>query len=943
MNQRQHLSSQLRRFNHLKPFEIDAALRRIFDWGEAQNIVLNELGLSPEQQRQLQTSLSNQPNQDHLVQTTANTPMPNIRRHTRSIDPIFNPESHINHFESNQPRGQGPSSINRQQALNQGMTATKRSAPSINRALPPISNQTERPPSPVDEFTTVLLDITDRFEVFDEIAHGAMGRIDAGWDRHLGRPVAIKTLKSERAKDVVRMRFLEEAQVTGQLQHPSIIPVYELGKIKGDVVFVMRRVDGLSLKELIHKLRKGDQTLLDQYTLSHKLQLFHQLCQAVAYAHNKGVIHRDIKPSNVMIGDFGDVVLLDWGLCKIIGKEVRSSRSSTERWQTMHGQIIGTPAYMAPEQALGMVDQIAPATDVYGLGALLYHFMTLSPPFSGKSKREVVRKVLHADLTPPRERAPNAGVTEALEKICLKCLNRDSDQRYQDAGELAEAINQLLSRGLEPNPSLTEVTLNTRDDSKLKAICEQKQAEIAESLFHLQSIQEDLASALDGVQQQNSTQSEQIAHERVEFYQREIQSLISQICDQTSQLKLSKSLLGEDQDQLQSDESQHGSLPEYFLLIERVSSMLSALYEHAVLSRDLETQARLTYWLEVIDPQQREQLQREVGALYIHIRPARADVQLWQCISDGAVLKKVRPKTLKSSPLLLERVPAGQYIISASHPDHKTRVDSSLRVYPSVTTRMSITLYHPEAAPPNFKHIPSGTFTSGNRRGQFFSSTEIALPDFFISQYPVTCGEYLRFLQAIAQHDPEEAQSRTPRRSGDQKVLWTWENNGQVTYPNQQGWSDDIPIIGISLDDAHRYCQWLGQQDRRAYRLPTEIEWEKAARGPDGRIFPWGDIWDARFSAGPEIWDHYLPPEVGLMSTDQSVYGVSDLIGGVREWTTALEPYESQGVIRGGSFLTADDDGRPLWQRSLLASHRSALDLGFRLVYIPDPAFKCLE
>ena len=942
MNPRQHLSSQLRRFSHLQPFEIDAALRRIFDWGEPQNIVLSELGLSSDQQRQLTPNSSN-PKVHSQSQNSAPPALRNIRKHTRSIAPIFTSDSQTHHLDSNKVRGQGPTSINRQQALNQGMTPPKRSIPSINRALPPISNQTDHPPSPVDEFTTVLLDITDRFEIFDEIAHGAMGRIDAGWDRHLGRPVAIKTLKSERAKDVVRMRFLEEAQVTGQLQHPSIITVYELGKIKGDVVFVMRRVDGLSLKELIHKLRKGDQSLLDQYTLSHKLQLFYQLCQAVAYAHDKGVIHRDIKPSNIMIGGFGDVVLLDWGLCKIIGKEVRSSRSSTERWQTMHGQIIGTPAYMAPEQALGMVDQISPATDVYGLGALLYHFMTLSPPFSGKSKREVVRKVLHADLTLPRDRAPHAGITEDLEKICLKCLNRDSDQRYKDAGELAEAINSLISRSLEPASSPAEVTLNTHDNSSLKTLCEQKQADIAESLFHLQSIQEDLASALDGVQQQNSNQSEQIAHERVEFYQREIQSLISQICDQTSQLKLIRSLLGEEQEIAQAEDNHQASVLEYFSIIERVSSMLSSLYEHAVLCGDLETQARLTYWLEIIDPQQREQLQREVGALYIHIRPARADIQLWQCISDGAVLKKVRPKTLRSSPLLLERVPAGQYIISASHPDHQNRVESSLRVYPSVTTRISITLYHPEAAPPHFKHIPSGTFTSGARRGHYFSSTEIALPDFFISQYPVTCGEYLKFLQAIAQHDHEEAHSRTPRRSGDQKALWNWETNGLVQYESQQGWSDDMPVMGISLDDAHRYCQWIGKQDRKTYRLPTETEWEKAARGPDGRIFPWGDVWDARFSAGPEIWDHYLPPEVGLMSTDQSVYGVSDLIGGVREWTTAVEPYESQGVIRGGSYLTANDEGRPLWQRSMLASHRCALDLGFRLVYIPDPAFKCLE
>ena len=940
---RQQLMAHLRRFSHLQAIDIETALRRIFDWGEDQQKVLTELGLSRDEVYQLDQVSESKPASNSPYAHQSSASVPPFQAHSHSIDPVFQSPSKKKQLASTQ----GPISIHRQQALHQGMTPAKRSAPSINRALPPLSEQPESgsKTSPVDEFTTVLLDVTERFEIFDEIAHGAMGRIDAGWDRHLGRPVAIKTLRSDRAKDVVRMRFLEEAQVTGQLQHPSIITVYELGKIKGDVVFVMRRVDGLSLKELIYRLKKGDRSLLEKYTLNQKLQIFNQLCQAVAYAHNKGVIHRDIKPSNVMIGDFGDVVLLDWGLCKIIGKEVRSSRSSTERWQTMHGQIIGTPAYMAPEQALGMIDQIAPSTDVYGLGALLYHFITLAPPFSGKSKREVVRKVLHAELTPPSERAPQAGITTALEEICLKCLNRDSEQRYPNASALAEEVKALLASGLETNQSSNnqQALPPHQFDRHFQPTIETIQVDLNETLFHLQSIQEDLASALDVIHQQETYEKQHIAHERVDFYQAEIQNLVSQLCDLTSRLKFIKSFMHQTNGTHDKEESLSGSLAEYGSLVDRVCSVLSSLYENAVLGGDTDTQARLGYWLEVLDPLQREQLQKEVGALYVHIRPARADVQLWQCIPDGAILKKVRPKTLKSSPLLLERVPAGQYVISAGHPDSDQRVESSLRVFPGVTTRLSITLYHPEAAPTNFKHIPSGTFTSGPKRGRLVGSSEIALPDFFISQFPVTCKAYQSFLNALCRLDWEEAQSRTPRRSGDQQHLWTWEHQQKVTYNLNEIWHDDMPIIGISLDDAQRYCQWLSDRDKKAYRLPTEVEWEKAARGPDGRIFPWGDLWDDRFSAGPETWDHYLPPQVGLMSTDRSVYGVADLIGGVREWTTATEINEHHGVIRGGSYLTADDQGRPLWRRSILATNRTALDIGFRLVHVPDPAFRTLE
>ena len=934
------MMSHLRRFNHLQAVDIEVAVRRIYDWGESETQVLTELGLSREEQGQL----------DQLMKRTSSPARPSsalqnqVFTASQSIDQHMVAPATGSQETVAPPWGQGPVSLNRRDALHQGMTPQKRSMPSIGRALPKISSQQNTQGSPVDEFTQVLLDITDRFEIFDEIAHGAMGRIDAGWDRHLGRPVAIKTLRSDRAKDVVRMRFLEEAQVTGQLQHPSIITVYELGKINGDVVFVMRRVEGLSLKALISKLRKGDEELLKRYTLTQKLQAFYQLCQAVAYAHNKGVIHRDIKPSNVMIGDFGDVVLLDWGLCKIIGQEVRSSRSSAERWQTMHGQIIGTPAYMAPEQALGMIDQISEATDVYGLGALLYHFLTHSPPFSGKTKREVVRKVLHAELIPPRERAPQHNIPEAVEALCLKCLHRDSEQRYQNAGVLAEEVKELISGGLsELIHEAVEQEVKPPYLRRVEKSVESLRAEVGETLFHLQSIQEDLASALDAIQGPVIEDDRSLMVERVIFYRGEIQSLLSQLCDTTMRLKQLKGLVNESHvGGSHPSESNYGSSIESSSLIERVCSTLLGMYENAVLNGDRESQARLGYWLEVFDPAQRELLRREVGALYLHVRPASADVQLWQCVADGMTLKRVRPKTLKSSPLLLERVPAGQYIISIGHPDHKNRIESSLRVHPGVTTRLSINLYHPHVAPEYFKHIPSGTFTSGPRDGGLFGSSEIALPDFFMMCHPVTNKAYLEYLRSIKDQKPAEARARTPRRSGDQESLWSWSND-EVTYLADEGWSDDMPVVGVSLDDARHYAQWLSDRDQRAYRLPTYHEWEKAARGPDGRVFPWGDLWDARFVAGPETWDHHLPPTVSLMSTDRSVYGIEDLVGGVREWTTSVEVNDHRGVIKGGSFLTSDEEGIPLWKRSTLSSHRTAIDVGFRLVHIPDPAFRTIE
>jgi eukaryotic-like serine/threonine-protein kinase len=841
----------------------------------------------------------------------------------------------------------------KQHALSRGMMPAKRSLPNLHKDSNTEARPIHNPNSPVLEFTKVLLDITDRFEVFEEIAHGAMGRIDAGWDRHLGRPVAIKTLRSDRAKDVVRMRFLEEAQVTGQLQHPNIITIYELGKINGNVSFVMRKVDGQSLKQLIQKLRKNDPKSIEEHTLTQKVQIFAKLCQAVAFAHSRGVIHRDIKPSNVMLGDFGDVVLLDWGLCKIIGQEVRSSRSSTEKWQTVHGQIIGTPSYMSPEQALGMIDQICPATDVYGLGALLYHFLTLYPPFMGKSNREVVRRVLQAQLIPPRERKPEAEIPAELERICLKCLNRDAEQRYVDANELNKDIQAFLEgKHVNYETSHSAIAVSKSD---LFPTPKEQRSEIEENLFHYQAIQEDLASAQDiwhTTQLQTWFNSHpQLLADRwnaqvqISQYRNESESLLARLCEQLIHYQMSIQL-----HETVSPKSDNSDSYASHDSIEMLCTLLASRYENAVIEGDEITQAQMAHWLQAFDPLQGEMISQNVGALYIHVRPMNAHIQLWQCRDENGILKKSKPKTLKSSPLLLERVPAGQYILSTGLSYNKPKVETSLKIYPGVTTRFSVTLYHEEAAPAEFKHIPAGTFRSGAPQDLFSPASEIALPDIFIAEHPVSAQDYLLYLQDLNRVDPREAKTRQPRRSGDHVALWAWDHDGIPYLPLEQGWLEDMPVIGISLDDALHYCEWFSKKKGGQYRLPTDHEWEKAARGMDGRTYPWGEVWDARYVAGPEVWEHYLPPPIGFMSTDASTYGVKDLVGGVREWTLHNEFLHQDytegtlyGVVKGGSFLTDNLSGRPLWRKAFLPVHRVALDLGFRVAYVADPAFRILE
>ena len=281
---------------------------------------------------------------------------------------------------------------------------------------------------------------------------GGMGRIWMARDTGLDRDVALKELHPELANDTAALaRFLREARITGQLEHPGVVPVYELGWSDEDhqPFYTMRFVRGRTFTQAIQdyhaKRRTGADASLDLAALLHA---FVMVCNTVGYAHARGVIHRDLKGANVILGDFGEVVVLDWGLAKLVGgadalDEAASAGkgAATDAPElTQYGQTIGTPASMAPEQAAGLQDQISHRTDIYGLGALLYEILTGQAPFTGPNTTEVLRKVLQDDPMPPRRLCPD--VPPGLEAVCLRGLAKKPDDRHAAATEMAAAVQQ---------------------------------------------------------------------------------------------------------------------------------------------------------------------------------------------------------------------------------------------------------------------------------------------------------------------------------------------------------------------------------------------------------------------------------------------------------------------------------------------------------------------
>ncbi len=291
-----------------------------------------------------------------------------------------------------------------------------------------------------------------RYRSEKPIGSGGMAEVIAVWDEDLRREVAMKLGLRGRRIDVADSpteelveRFLREAQITGQLSHPGVVPVYELGvDDQNRVYFTMQLVTGRTLGE-IYDLVVAEQ---DGWSETRALEVLVRVCDTMAYAHSKGIVHRDLKPANIMVGEFGEVYVMDWGVAKVLSTDIGESGPdlSSAAEETMAGSVLGTPSYMPPEQAMGQQGELTPRADVYALGALLYEVLTGHIPYVGEGERlDATAVLLRVRSGPPQRIEPlNPSVAPELVAICEKAMQRDPSERYQDATGLAEELRAYL-------------------------------------------------------------------------------------------------------------------------------------------------------------------------------------------------------------------------------------------------------------------------------------------------------------------------------------------------------------------------------------------------------------------------------------------------------------------------------------------------------------------
>lgn len=287
---------------------------------------------------------------------------------------------------------------------------------------------------------------------------GGGGILLSSYDRNLRRKVAVKKLKKEEIDNFrAQRRLIREARITAQLSHPNTVPVYEIGIGRdGDIYFAMKKIEGENLFKILCRIAEGEQEAKDEFTLYRLLSVIIQASNALAYAHARGVIHRDVKPENILIGTFGEVYMMDWGVAKVWGMpneygEVGFTRDDIMDRLTNSGSRPGTPLYMSPEQVKDVpVDE---RTDIFSMGVVLYEALALREPFRGEIIHETFDNILHETPPPPSTISRHLKVPKRLDEICARAMQKKAADRYQSMLEFIQDIRDFREKAMAAGTS----------------------------------------------------------------------------------------------------------------------------------------------------------------------------------------------------------------------------------------------------------------------------------------------------------------------------------------------------------------------------------------------------------------------------------------------------------------------------------------------------------
>lgn len=678
----------------------------------------------------------------------------------------------------------------------------------------------------------------DRYEDRGLVGVGGMGLVRRVFDPDLERTVVLKSTRPELEGLVAAL--LNEARVTARLQHPGIVPVYELGTLEdGRPYFTMREVRGRSLRQLL------DEGLELRTAINH----LRGAAVAVAFAHDLAVIHRDLKPENILVGRRGEVVVADWGIARELDQNVRGAS--------------GTPAYMAPEQAVGGLED--ERTDVWALGMVLYEILYGHPAF-GRDPQAAL-EALHAGVA--LEFPTRAAVPPELAVLATRCLSRRAEGRPKDAAAVVDALQDWLDGA------------NRRERARgLVEQADELQASAQRCEREAEVLRERAAAALESLPTWADV---------------EVKASAWELEERAATLSSESSELVRRWEQLLSTALE--LVPDFEPALCRLADHHKRGHLDAERAHDTERAESCLRQLEYYDRGAHAAYVKGDGALTLHTSPP-AEAVLYRYTEIGRRLRPVRVRSLGRTPIDAVTLPMGSYVVELEAPGYHTatypvwigRQQHWDGIPPGGTAPEPIPLLRQGVLGPDEVYVPAGWFQSGSPEDvpQMLPFRRVWCDGMVVERYLVTARRYFAWLnELIDTGRVDDALRWAPRVAGPQL-------DGELA-PLFVGLSDrgrfeisdpvepDHPAVYLTIEGCEAFAAWRAEQSGRPWRLPSELEWEKAARGVDARIYPWGSWFEPTWCRMRESYDGPpLPAAVDQYPIDASPYGMVGISGNVQ-------------------------------------------------------------